>query len=705
MSISSSIERYSVVNQNFKRSRISQCDRKSLISYTNPSDCITPEKRVESNYAIWIVVATILTIDVIAIWAFILLLYFNTPSDAFGLFLKIVGVFSIALGINYLNYVIFHVLKEIKKLIVGCSLMDVRHYILSGNYKTYSGYAVDLKLRKYPYVTIQIPVYQENLVSTISPTIREAMKLATEYNVEAGSNRCNVLICDDGYNSGGLTKSPDDSREIRSRYYQELQKTGIFGVCCRPHNAAFTRNGRFKKAGNLNYYLNFVVPVKDITSDVDTGPLIIENGHGLLSYITKLLDEDSGVSTVSEERYDLLNEFHQHLNRSLDERIPEKFHQKPNIEEEIKPWIQGNVNFGEYTLLLDKDTRLPQNQNTLVKLVSEFLTDQKFSQQILFLQCNTGGFMSEANCIEKTTFTNVNGMYTGIGLYCHMGLFAPLVGHNAIINNALLRQIKLHEMNYQTTYTEYWSEDKISEDYDLMLRGMMHEGTNYYGRYVTYTGYFLEGVTTSYEDEYLKVGKFAFGAFEMLFDSMIKWNGNTPVFNWKIWEKCPSLLLRFLLYSNTSFYNKLFLTAYLVNFVAISIYHILLLINLFAVELYPPAQRPFYLFLWIFVTIVWQILPLFVNLLIALVHRENFFLVLRSGVREAIFSLCLYGSFSVKFSICCLCHWFGLNTTFSATNAASNRGVRNMYVCVYCLACTANISFLNPVFFFLIKIY
>lgn len=344
----------------------------------------------------------------------------------------------------------------------------------------------------------------------------------------------------------------------------------------------------------------------------------------------------------------------------------------------------------------------------------------------------------------------------GIAMYSHMGLMAPLVGHNAVINHTLLREIK-HSENHSTAtstttstnsegYTEYWSENKISEDFDLMIRGMMHKGASYYGRYVTYPGYFLEGVTASYQDEYLKVGKFAFGGFELMIDSLIKWdaadsagstviaagcivnatattatatgndinNGNSaninsiknatnpininkntattnrtrnrsisrnrscvPKFNWRFWHKNPSLLLQFLIQSSTDFYNKVYLTAYLLNFFAISVYHVILLLNVFWYEYVRDTISIFLwpLYMWIIVIGVWVGLPFIIHIVIALRNRQNFMEVIRTSTREALFTLCLYGSFSVKFSICFVCHLLDLNTTFSATNAANAREV------------------------------
>lgn len=497
--------------------------------------------RYDGNYLIWSSVLLLLAIDGYALAQFIQFRYLDdSTTDTeissywFVMLLKVSGAITIFFSLNYLNYMCFHIFMQIRKLDIGFMTRSKRETVLRQNFKTHSGVAPDITHMKYfPFVTIQIPVYQEDLKSTIIPTIQEALYLAKEYNIAAGSIRCNIVVCDDGFNSGGLNKSPHDSRDIRMRYYEELQMTGMFGVCCRPHNLALTRNGRFKKAGNLNYFLNYGVALQNTSHETmhattnnpatqqqeqqqkqkqqKQNPLIIEKGDILINYVNSLLS--AGQETLGITRYELLRTFQRHLDRTVDEEIIERFdmqqYQKrrqaskwsvrlwkgcveplltcswissccrsfsgatttddrhllpasaatsttagsataggasagsairsdptdrtsiktaastaaaevtrflsnhPKLSSEVKPWLQGNVHCGEYLLLIDKDTRLPRHQHALAKLISEFLTDKSFCQHLLFLQCHTGGFMNEANCIEKTTFTNVNYMYTG----------------------------------------------------------------------------------------------------------------------------------------------------------------------------------------------------------------------------------------------------------------------------------------------------
>lgn len=69
---------------------------------------------------------------------------------------------------------------------------------------------------------------------------------------------------------------------------------------------------------------------------------------------------------------------------------------------------------------------------------------------------------------------------------------APLVGHNAFLNMQTMTQCVI--VDEHTGYYNFWAEDRISEDFELMMRCCEH---GYIGRYASHAGIYLEGVSFS----------------------------------------------------------------------------------------------------------------------------------------------------------------------------------------------------------------
>ena len=119
---------------------------------------------------------------------------------------RFVGVFSI---VNYIFMFLFVLLNfgwlyyKLQHVIIGgykIFFMDLS--IFKTNSKYYSGLEIpDIMVSHmdYPDITIQMPVYKENLENTIKPTIMSAIVQAKRYALETGSI-CNIIVCDDGYN-------------------------------------------------------------------------------------------------------------------------------------------------------------------------------------------------------------------------------------------------------------------------------------------------------------------------------------------------------------------------------------------------------------------------------------------------------------------------------------------------------------------------
>src|ERR1700722_11029615 len=110
-----------------------------------------------------------------------------------------------------------------------------------------------------------------------------------------------------------------------------------------------------------------------------------------------------------------------------------------------------------------------------------------------------------------TFFTNL--IYTAIRYSVANGDVAPFVGHNAI-----LRWAAVQEIAYDCPLDDrekYWSEETVSEDFDMALR---LQTAGYIVRLAAYAGDgFQEGVSLTVYDELMRWEKYAYGCNELIF--------------------------------------------------------------------------------------------------------------------------------------------------------------------------------------------
>jgi hypothetical protein len=514
------------------------------------------------------------------------------------------GILSI---INYIFMFLFTILNfawlyyKLQHIIIGgykIFFMDLS--IFKTNSKYYSGLEIPdiiVNHMEYPDITIQMPVYKESLENTIKPTIMSAITQAKRYALETGSI-CNIIVCDDGYNL--LTEEEKDKRKS---FYN---KYGI-GFTARPHSNKLKRVGRFKKAGNLNFSLNYSKIVTEVEYDNTSEPLV--------------------------------NDFNEMV--------------------ALGAVFEGDLYYAPYIFLIDSDTRMPnfpgEENGCLKRMIKDYMFDGK--DHVLYLQCFTGPYLSIKSLSEKCVFHFTCHIYNGILVATALNSTAPLVGHNAFLNFRLLSEIST--INPKTNYRYYWAEDRISEDFDCMMRG---NEKGYIGRYVANSGVFLEGISFNYLTEYFKVSKFACGAAELTFNPITKWfvKGGGIL---------SSDIIGFVMSKEIEWYNKLSILSYILNFIAIAQAHVAMFYNLlFFEELFhvlPYVLLPINL-MWEGM-IVWGVINSIINILFS--YRLNFdkSIILRQQFRELLFTSSLYGSLSVRFSIMYLTHLFNLNISFGAT--------------------------------------
>lgn len=387
------------------------------------------------------------------------------------------------------------------------------------NSKFYSGIAPRrISREELPHVTIQCPVYKEGLYSVIDPTIKSLKAAISTYEMQGG--KANIFINDDGMQ----LISPEDA-EDRRLYYEEQR----IGWVARPkHGAkqedgeAFLRPGKFKKASNMNYAMA-------VSSRV----------------------EDKLATLVRGEKW----------NQEAETEVYERCLEEVKIEDKGKTWAEGNIRIGDYILLIDSDTRVPQD--CFLDAVSEMET----SPQVAILQYSSGVMNVTDSFFEMgiTFFTNL--IYTAIRFAVANGDVAPFVGHNAILRWKALQDISYNEKGVE----KFWSECTVSEDFDMALR-LQCEG--YIVRLGAYTGAgFKEGVSLTVYDELSRWEKYAYGCNELIFHPLKDWIFKGPF----------TPLFRKFIGSNMPLPSKITIMAYIGTYYAIGSAWILTVANYFLV--------------------------------------------------------------------------------------------------------------------------
>ncbi|KAL5375712.1 hypothetical protein PMIN02_011978 [Paraphaeosphaeria minitans] len=434
--------------------------------------------------------------------------------------------------------------------IVGC----VGHMKL--NTKVYSGKApFRLCANDLPHVTIQMPIYRENLRTVIAPTLRSLKAAISTYEMQGGS--ANIFINDDG-----MQMMSDEEAKERQTWFDE---NNIGWVARPPHNPdgriehkpLHTRRGKFKKASNMNYALRR------------------ENNDW-----SQQQENDAYSAELAA------------------------------IVDQNGTWADGNIRIGDYILIVDSDTRVPSD--CLLEAVSEM----EKCRDVAILQFASGVMNVTTSFFERgiTFFTNL--VYTQIKFAVSNGDVAPFVGHNAVLRWSAVQEIAYkttermvlpvrdgtEEQNlvledvvdtetgepildditgrpvqqpvFEIQYEEiekYWSEETVSEDFDMALR---LQNVGYIVRLAAYQGDgFKEGVSLTVYDELNRWEKYAYGCNELIFYPLSSWPKRGPL---------TPLFLRFLS-SGIPLPSKLTIIAYIGTYYALGSAWILTLSNYFLI--------------------------------------------------------------------------------------------------------------------------
>ncbi|EXJ56310.1 uncharacterized protein A1O5_12577 [Cladophialophora psammophila CBS 110553] len=480
------------------------------------------------------------------------------------------------------------------------------------NSKRYSSIASPRRARHLPHVTIQCPVYKEGLWTVLDPTIASLKRAVSTYEMQGGT--ANIFVNDDG-----LQLISDADAKQRKHYYEENH----IGWVARPKHCPageasnniepFVRAGKFKKASNMNYALSLSDRVEELMNEIHCDP-------GRTQQPEKDLCQDC-LSTVLQA-------------------------------DKGRSWAGGDIRIGDYILLVDADTRVPED--CLLDAVCEMET----SPEVAIMQFSSGSIKTTGTAFEKC-FAFFNDMiYTSIKNAVANGDIAPFIGHNAIIRWSALQAGKLTTVDGKSTF---WAENCVSEDFEMALR---LQSLGYITRFSTIFGIssgFEEGVSLTVYDEVARWEKYAYGCCELIFNPMKDWLFHGPF----------TKTFRTFIRSDINLTHKITTVGYIGTYFAIGFSWVFALMNYLVLGWVGSYVDWYYIeaFRWFFGTaIVFGCL----GTVSLAVHRfraenRNLLIAFLENLMWLPMITCFFGGISVHVSRALLCHLLSINMTWGST--------------------------------------
>jgi hypothetical protein len=461
-----------------------------------------------------------------------------------------------------------------------------------------------------PHITIQMPVYKEGLESVIIPTVNSLKAAISHYELNGGT--ASIFINDDG-----LQILPKDEREARIDFYHDNN----IGWVARPKHGenGFLRAGKFKKASNMNFALNISNKVEDT--------------------LTAMIDEKmqhDGTAELEE------NEEHAMYQQALE----------TVLEKDGRAWAKGNIRVGEFILIIDSDTRVP------VDCLLYGAAEMFFSPEVAIVQHSAGVMQVVGDYFENGITFFTNQIYSSIRFSIGQGEVAPFVGHNAFLRWAAVQSVGVPPKD-ENDYEKYWSENHVSEDFDIALRlqiaGNVVRLASYHG------DGFKEGVSLTIYDELARWEKYAYGCNELVFNPMKSWLFKGPF----------TPLFRSLLWCKLQLSSKTTILGYIATYYAIASGLPLTLANYFIIGWYNGYVDKFYMESWrVFLGLVVVFSGVGNVALAVLRHRlgEKKFLssLIENFTWMPLFAV-FFGGLSFHLNLALLAHMFSINMEWGAT--------------------------------------
>ena len=487
------------------------------------------------------------------------------------------------------------------------------------NSKYYSGVAPrrgGFTTERLPHVTLQCPVFKESLHSVIMPTVQSLKLAISTYEMQGGS--ANIFVNDDG-----MQLISEEAAQLRRDFYEE---NNIAWVARPKHNPsptngepAFMRAGRFKKASNMNHSLAVSVRVEEKLAAVEK---MQERG------------EANDMAAYQDCLQEVLN------------------------EDEVRTWAEGNIRIGDYILIVDSDTCVPQD------CLLDMVTEMEQSPSVAVIQFPSGVLNITHKYLENGIAFFTSLVYTIISFVVACGDIPPFVGHNALLRWSALQDVVLQEEvmtpDGGTILTEkYWSEHTVSEDFELAIR---LQTAGYTIRLAAYNGTdFKEGVSLTVYDELARWKKYAYGCSEIIFH---------PLRHWLVRGPFTPLFRRFVT-SSIPLPSKLSIVAYIGTYYAIGSAYLLITANYFLVGWYADRLDHYYIDSFkIFFSIV-VVFSGLGNIALAILRyrtgERGLLASLGENVRWILLLYIFFGGISMHVSEAILSHLFSVNMTWGAT--------------------------------------
>lgn len=417
------------------------------------------------------------------------------------------------------QYFCDHIVLILAQLVFPVSQMHRNSLYYSG-----SPSAPLAKDHKLPHFTVHMPCYKEGLQTVLAPSLKSVLSAVHAYRAQGGT--ANVVISEDG-----LRLLSKQEAEERVRFYNAMGCSWV----ARPADGekGYKRLGRFKKASNLNFTYTLSLRLEQIIDEITATRrqqrLAGQNTDGS-AYISDNEDE----------------------NDAEDEAIYAEALQRVLDESDGRAWATGNIRMGDYILLIDSDTRVPED--CLMQAAAEL----ERSPDVGALQHCSGITYVQHHYFERLLGYFV-GVFTNFSIswVCSNGAMAPLMGHNVFLRWTALQQVADKKLLQEER--QIFSSQHVSEDYELAMRLQM---AGYCVRWATYSNQaFREGVSLNPTDEKARWQKYAFGACEILFNPFVRW------------YKGPftSLFWRFMWSRNVRTAGKLSMLSYLFSYFALGV--------------------------------------------------------------------------------------------------------------------------------------
>lgn len=464
-----------------------------------------------------------------------------------------------------------------------------------------------------PHITIEMPVYKEGLSGVVIPTVTSLLAAVRHYESYGGT--ATIYINDDG-----MQLVSSELQEARKTFY-ELNKIAWCSrpaQCTEPGEKFFLRKGKFKKASNMNFCLDFSLRVEaEFIRQRDERCAELGIDHLMMP----LEDEDEIYETSRNRILEL---------------------------DGGRTWSGGDVRIGEYILIIDSDTLVPED--CLIAGALEMIE----SPEVGIIQHASGVMNVTGSLFENgiTYFTNL--IYTNIVHSVGSGDVGPFVGHNAF-----LRWRAIQSVSYQEDgHTKFWSECHVSEDFDVSLRLQMA------GFIIRLAGYhnggFKEGVSLTVYDELARWEKYAYGCNELVFFPFKDWWRHGPI----------TPLFRKFLGSNIKITSKFTILAYIGTYYAIAAGLPLSVINYVLLGLGWQLDK-FYQsswHIWVGLAVIYNLVsPVCFAMLRYRTKQKSYLGALGECIKWLPLFLIFFSGLSFHLSKALLCHFFSINMEWTTT--------------------------------------